>query len=111
MQVSKLCKVFVNNLSANIKLSKTQLSKIRQSRGFLVRLLETLLKSGLLLMKNVLKPLPKRVLIPLGSPAAVSTADAGISKKNIGLGVTTLIISNAEMDDIMKIVKSLKEAN
>ena len=111
MQVSKLCKVFVNNLSANIKLSKTQLSKIRQSRGFLVRLLETLLKSGLLLMKNVLKPLPKRVLIPLGSPAAVSTADARISKKNIGLGVTTLIISNAEMDDIMKIVKSLEEAN
>ena len=101
----------MNNLSANIKLSKTQLSKIRQSRGFLVRLLGTLLKSGLLLMKNVLKPLSKSVLIPLGSPAAVSAADAGISKKNIGLGVTTLIISNAEMDDIMKIVKSLEEAD
>ena len=46
-QVSNLCKAFANNLSANIKLSKTQLSKMIQSGGFLGRLLGPLLKTGL----------------------------------------------------------------
>ena len=55
-QVSKLRKVFANNSSANIKLSKTQLYKIGQSSKFLGRLLGPLLKTGLPLMKNVLKP-------------------------------------------------------
>ena len=62
-QVSNLCKAFANHLSAGIKLSKTQLSKMIQSGGFL-GLLRPLLKTGLLLMKNVIKPLAKSVLIP-----------------------------------------------
>ena len=55
-----------------------------QSGGFLGRLLGPLLKTGLPLMKNVIKPLAKSVLIPLGSTAAGSAADAGIHKKNLG---------------------------
>ena len=49
-------------------------------------------------MKNVLKPLAKSVLIPLGvtAAAAASTTDATIQKKIFGSGVTTLIISNEE---------------
>ena len=58
-QVPKFRKVFVNGSSANMKLSKTQLHKIGQSRGFLGRLLGPLLKTGLLLIGNVLKPLAK----------------------------------------------------
>ena len=49
------------------------------------------------------------LLIPLGLPAAASTTDAAIHRKMFGSGVTTLIISNAEMNNIMKIVKSLQE--
>ena len=56
IQVSKLHKTFANGSSANIKLSKTQLHKIGQSGGFLGRLLGTLLKFGLPLIGNVIKP-------------------------------------------------------
>ena len=62
-QVSKLRKVPINNSSANITLSKTQLFKIVQSGGFLSRILGPLLKVGLPLMKNVLETLAKTFLI------------------------------------------------
>ena len=81
-----------------------------QSGGFLGRLLGPLLKTGLPLIKNVIKPLPKSVLIPLGLTAAASAADAGIHKKILGSGNTTLIISNNEIEDIIKIVKSLEDS-
>ena len=58
-QVGNLRKAFANYLSTGIKLSKTQLSKMIQSGGFLGRLLGPLLKTGLPLIKNVIKPLPK----------------------------------------------------
>ena len=93
-QVLRLCKAFANGSSANIKLSKTQLYKIRQSRGFLGRLLGPLLKTDLSLMKNVLKPIAKSVLIPLGLRAAAAATDAAIHIKMFGSGMTTLIISN-----------------
>ena len=64
-QVANLHKAFPNHLSTGIKLSKTQFSKMIQSGGFLSRLLGPLLKTGLLLIKNVIKPLAKSVLIPL----------------------------------------------
>ena len=80
-QVSNLRKTFENHLSADIKLSKTQLSKIIQSGGFLGRLLGPLLKIGLPLIKNVIKLLAKSVLISLGLTAAAAAADAGIHKK------------------------------
>ena len=81
-----------------------------QSGGFLGKLLGPLLRTGLPLMKNVIKPLAQSVLIPLGLTAAASDADAGIYKKILGSGHnTTLIISNDEMEDILKIVKSLED--
>ena len=69
-QVSNLRKSFANNSAIDIKSSKTQLSKMIQSGGFLSRLLGPLLKTGLPLIKNVIKPLAKSVLIPLGLTAA-----------------------------------------
>ena len=80
-QVSSIRTAFSNNSSADIKFSKTQLSKMIQSGGFLGKLLGPLLKTGLPLIKNVIKPLAKSVLIPLGLTAAASVADAGIHKK------------------------------
>ena len=82
-QVASLRKAFANYLSTDIKLSKTQLSKMMQSGGFLGRLLGRLLKTGLPLIKNVIKPLAKSVLIPPGLTETASVADAGILKKNI----------------------------
>ena len=75
-QVANIRKAFANHSSANIKLSKTQLSKMIQSGGFLGRLLVPLLKTKLPLIKNVIKPLPKSVLIPLGLTATASATDA-----------------------------------
>ena len=80
-QVSNLRTAFANHLSADIKLSKTQLSKMIQSGGFLGRFLGPLLKTGLPLISNVIKPLAESVLIPFGLTAAVAAADAGINKK------------------------------
>ena len=108
-QVSNLHKAFANYLSADIKLSKTQLSKMIQSGGFVGRLLGPSLKTGLLLIKNVIKPLAKSVLILLRLTAAASAADAGIHKKILGSGnhhssSTRLIISIDETEDIIELV-------
>ena len=80
-----------------------------QSGRFLGRLLGLLLKTRLHLMKSVIKPLAKNVLIPLGLTATASATDVGIHKKILGSGTTTLIISNYEMENIIKIIKSLKD--
>ena len=61
-------------MSATIKLSKTQLHKIGESRGFLDRRLKPLLKTGLPLMNTVLKPLARSVLISLELTAAASAS-------------------------------------
>ena len=83
-----------------------------QSAGYLGRLLGPLLKTGLPLIKNVIKPLAKSVLIPLGLTAAASAVDAGIHKKILGSdhNNTTLIISNDQIEDIIKIIKSLEDS-
>ena len=83
-----------------------------QSGGFLVKLLGPLLKTGLPIRRSVIKPLAKSVLIPLGLTATASAADAGIHKKILGSSHSniTLIISNDEMDDILKIVKSFEDS-
>ena len=82
-----------------------------QSGGLLGRFLGPLLKTGLTLIKNVVKPLAKSFLIPLGLTAAASAADAVIHKKILGSGnnKTELLISKDEIEDIMKIVKSLED--
>ena len=87
-------------LSADIKLSKTQLSRVVQLGGFLIRLPGPLLKIGLPFMKNIITLVAKSILIPLGLNAAASSADAGIHKKILEFGrplssaprATTLII-------------------
>ena len=62
------------------------------------------------MVPSVLKPSAKNILKQLGLTTATSTTDATIHKKMLGSGFTTLIISNKEMNDIMKIVKSLEES-
>ena len=91
-----------------------------QSGGFLGRLLGLLLKTELPLIKNVIKPLAKSVLVPLGLTTAASAADARIHEKLLGSdnnnnnnntnNNATLIISNNEIKVIIKIVKSLEDS-
>ena len=99
-QKTKVRNIFNNNMSTDLKLSRTQISKIIQSGGFLGSLLS---KSAGPLVKVEI-PLAKNVLAPLGIAAAASAIDTRIQKKIHGPGTTTLIISNEEMNDIMKIV-------
>ena len=97
-------------MSTDLKLSRAQISKIIQSGGFLGSLLSKL--AGTLM--KVAIPLAKKVLAPLGITAAASAIDAGIQKKKKkihGSGTTTLIISNEEMNDIMKIVQILEDSD
>ena len=106
-QKTKLRNAFNNNMSADIKLSKAQINKIIQYGGF----------SGFILSKlagplmKIAVPLAKNVLAPLEITAAASALDAGIQKKTHGSGATTLIISNEEMNDIIKIVQALEDSN
>ena len=66
--------------------------------------------AGLPLMKNVLNPFAKNILLPFGSSTGMSAPDAAIQEKIYGSGTTALIISNEEMENVMKIVKSLEES-
>ena len=96
-QVSQFRAAFVNNSSVEVKLPKAEIFKVAQPVEFLGRLLSPLLKTGLPLMKNVPKYLARSLLIPLRLAAAV----------HVYVYETTMIISNKEMEDFMKIVKSL----
>ena len=93
-QVSNIRKAFANHCSADIKWSKTQLSKMIQSGRFLGRLRGPLLKTGL----------------PAALAAVPLAADAVIHKKVLGSGNTTLITSNEEIHDIIRIIKSLEDS-
>ena len=106
-------------LSANVKLSKNQISKIILSERFLGRLLEPLMKVGLLSMKNVLGQLAKSMLITIRLTRPLSALDTGVHNNILGSGASgpsgsgtrTLIISNKEMEEIMKIDKSSKDSS
>ena len=106
-QKTKLRNALSNNISTDLKLSKAQILKIIQSGGFLGLLLSKLASP---LMKIAI-PLAKNVLAPSGITAATSAIDAEIQKKINSSGTTTLIISNEEMNDIMKIVQALEDFN
>ena len=56
-------------------------------------------------------PLAKSILAPLGITVAASAIDAGIQRKIHGFGTTTLIISNEEMNEIMKIIQAVEDSN
>ena len=96
-------------MSTDIKLSKAQILNIIQSGGFLGSLLNKIVGP---LMK-VAVPLAKNILAPLGITAAASAIDTGIQKKIQGSGhpSTTLIISNEEMNGILKIVQALEDSS
>ena len=89
-QKSKLRNTFNNNLSTDLKFSKTQMFKIIQSGGFLELLLSEL--AGPLM--KVAIPLTKNVLAPLAITAAASAIDARIQNKIHSSVTTTFIISN-----------------
>ena len=101
-QKTKLRNSFDNNISTDLNLSKDQISNIIQHGGFLGSFLRKLAGP---LMKVVVR-LAKNVLVPLEITAAVSA-----KKKKHGSGRTTLIISNKEMNDIMKIIQALEDSN
>ena len=95
-------------MSTDLNLSKAQISKIIQSGGFLGSLLSKL--AGPLM--KVAIPLAKNVLAPLGITAAASAIDAGIQKNTwFWNNNTTLIISNEELNDKMKIAQALEDSN
>ena len=105
-QNTKLRNAINNNLSTDIKLSKAQIKKLIQSRGFLRKLLSKL--AGPLM--KVAMPLAKNVLAPLGLTAAMSAIDGSIQKKIHGSGVK-LIIEQEDMNDIMKIIGALENSD
>ena len=105
-QTTKLRNAIENNLQTDIKLRKTQISKIIQSGGFLGKILGSLLKTELPLLKSVIKPLGL-----LGLTVTSSAIDLGVQKKIYGSGTTTLVVSSEEMNDIMKIVQALEDSN
>ena len=101
-QTTKLRNAIESNMSTDIKLSKAQISKIIQSGGFLGKLLGPLLKTGLPLLKSVMKPFGL-----LGLTAASPAIDVGVQKNIYGSRTTTLVISDEEMNGIMQIVQAL----
>ena len=106
-QKTKLRKAFNNNISTDLKLSKAQISKIIQSGRFLGSLLSKL--AGPLM--KVAVTFAKNILASLGITAAALAIDSRIQKKRHGSGTATLIISNKEMNYIMKIVQVLEDSN
>ena len=94
-------------MSTDIKLSKAQISKITQFGGFSGSLLSKLAGP----LTKVAVPLEKNISVPLRITAAVSAIDAGIQKKIHDPGTNILIISNKEMNDIMKIIQALPDSN
>ena len=96
--ISRLRKSFENGSSANVKLSKTQ-----QSGGFLDTFLGQLLKTGLPLIGNVLKPLSKTVLIPwelTAAAAAAAVTDPAIRKKMFGSGCVAKVSDRGRPSDL-----------
>ena len=83
---------------------------MKQLGGFQGRLIGPLLKPSLPLIVNVFKTLVKNVLVPLGLKVAASATDTAIRKKMFGSDTKTLVFSNEDLNDMMKIVKSLEES-
>ena len=106
-QITKLRNSIANNMSTDIKLSKSKIKKIIMSAGALGSVSGKL--AGPLL--KIATPLVTKVLPVLALSAAMSGIDGAIQKKIHGSGTTALIISNEEMNDIIKIVQALKDSN
>ena len=103
--MEKLIDKIRNNMSTDIKLSKVQINRIIKQGGNLGKLLMSFLPK---LIKPAIS-LGKTTLALPGLSAAMSATDAAIQKKMCGCGNTTLIISNDDLDDLIKIVTALEE--
>ena len=104
-EIKDIMKVIKSLENKGILLKGTTKNVVNQKGG----LLGILIRGGLPLMKNVLTPPAKSVLLPLEVTVAASALDAAIQKEICGLRTTAPIISNEEMDEILKIIKSHKE--
>ena len=103
-QVAKLRKAFANHTSTYIKLSKVQLTKMQ--KGEFLRFLAPLLNFGLPLLKSVIKSLGM-----IGLTTAASVTDGAINETILGSGNhTTIIISNDDMQDLLKMVQSIEDS-
>ena len=103
--MKKLINKIENNMSTNIKLSTTQINKTIKEGGNLGRLLMNFLPK---LIQPAIS-IEKNILASLGLSAAMSATDAAIQKKMYGSGMTTLVISNDDLDDLIKIITALEE--
>ena len=106
-QINKLRERVENNMSTDIKLSKSQINKLIKEGGalgsILARFLPKLIKPAISLGKNIL------ALLRLS--AAMSATDAAIRKKMYGSGTKTVKFSNKDLDDMTKIVKALEDSD
>ena len=106
-QINKLREKVENNMSTDIKLSKTQINKLIKEGGALGSILARFIK----LIKPAVS-LGKNILAPLGLSAAMSATDTAIQKKkNHGYGTKTVKFSNKDLDDMTKIVKALEDSD
>ena len=105
-EIEDIMKVIKSLENRGVLLKGTTKKISSQEKGFL-NFLRPLMTAGLPSMKNVFTQI---VLIPLRLTVAASATHAAIHKNIFGLGTTALIISNEQMEDIMKIVKSLEES-
>ena len=104
-EVKDIMKVIKPSESRGILLKATT-RKIGNQEGGFLNFLRPLMTAGLPLMKRALTPLAKNLLLPLELLGGMSAADVSFQKKIYGSGTTALIISNEEMEDIIKIVNS-----
>ena len=110
-EVSKLCKAFANNSSANEKLLKTQISKIKQSGGFLGKFLKPLMKICFLLMKNVLTHTCKKFSRTIRINNSSISNICSFWKENFQIWNDNVVNSNEKTEDTMKVVKSLDDSD
>ena len=106
-QINKLTEKVENNMSTDIKLSKTQINKLKKSGGALGSVLARF-------FPKLIKPaisLGKSILAPLGLRAAMPATDAAIQKKFHRYGRKTVRFSNKDLDDMIKTVKALDDSD
>ena len=100
----------IKPLENRVLLLKGATRNITCKEGWFLNFLRPLLTASSPLIKSILTLFTKRFLIPLGLSAGTSSVDPAIQIKSHGSGITALLISNKEMEDIMKIVKSFDES-
>ena len=108
-KIESFCKTFTYDLSANMKLSKKHFSKKIHVGEFPGTNIGTLMKAGLPLIKNIIKPLAKSLPVPLRLTAAAPPPDASFLQIILVSRTTPLTISNKEKEDIKKIIRYFEE--